>query len=371
MTEWTQFKADRRNAGLARDLEGPYRIEEGWTTDLAGSVGSPVLARDTVFVGTSRGTLYALEADTGRRRWVVETISATDLAPIVTRDLVAFATAGGTVHAVDPATGDPRWETDLPGGATTPLSYSDGRFYAGHEEGISALEAETGELLWSHETDAPVGGSPAIDDDREWDGPRIFAGTADETVLALEAETGEQVWEAPADGAITAGPTIADGRVYVGDDGGTLLALSGDSGQTWFTYEIRGSFTTSATVVEDDDEDVPDDDTTFVGADDGYLHVTDTSFGRRKVRGWLFSKKGIALDGEVCSSPVVVGDVVCVGDSTGSLYGIDADEYDHLWHFPLEGSLTGPPAVGENRLYAGTDGERLYCLEWTPGAPKP
>ncbi|MEY7849331.1 PQQ-binding-like beta-propeller repeat protein [Natrarchaeobius sp. A-rgal3] len=369
MTEWNQFKADRRNAGIVPEVEGPYRIEETWTAELTGSAGSPVLDRDTVFVGTDRGNLYALEADTGRRRWVLETVEPTDSAPVVTRERVCFGTSGGTVRAADPATGDELWETDLPAPLTTPLSRSDGRLYAGHEDGLSALEAETGELVWTYETDAPVAGTPAIDDDREWDGARVFVGTEDETAVAVDAEAGEECWTVPTDGAVTGGPTVADGRVYVADDGGTLLALGGDTGQTWFTYQVRGSLTSSATVLVDDE--LEDGGTTFVGADDGYLHVTDTTFGRRKVRGWLFSKKGIGLDGPIRSDPVVVGDVVCVGDSTGSLYGIDVEEFDHLWYHSLAAPITATPAVGEQCLYVGCEDERLYRLEWTPGEAKP
>ncbi|RQH00884.1 outer membrane protein assembly factor BamB family protein [Natrarchaeobius oligotrophus] len=380
MTDWNQFKGDRRNGGVRRDLEGPHRVREAWTADLVGPVGSPVLDRDTVYVGTSRGNLYAFERETGRRRWVFETTVGTDATPIVTRDHLWLGTDDGTIVALDPGTGEERWRTELPGALTTSLSHSNGRLYAGHEAGVSALEIEAGDLEWTTETDGAAVGSPAVDDRREWSGERVFLGTDDETIRALEGETGEECWDAPTDGVAADGPTCLDGRVYVADDDGTLLALDGETGQSWFTYEIRDAFTSSATVVpgESDDaspteetHDGEPDGTTFVGADDGYLHVTDTTFGRRKVRGWLFAKKGIALDGEINSSPVVVGDVVCVGDSTGSIYGIDADEYDHLWYFSTDGAIASTPAVGTNRLFVGSDDERLYCLEWTPGEPKP
>ncbi|MFC4540957.1 PQQ-binding-like beta-propeller repeat protein [Halosolutus amylolyticus] len=361
MTDWNQFKGDRANAGLQRDLAGPYRVAEAWTADLSGPIrSSPVLDRDTVYVGTSHGNLFAFDRETGRRRWVFETVTAIDATPIVTPDLAYAGTADGTIHAIDPGTGEAVWETELPGDLTTSLSLSDGRLFAGHADahGVSAIDADTGELRWSHETGGSVVGCPAVDDDR------VYVGTARETVVALAIEDGAVEWEVPADGAVADGPTLADGRVYVGDDDGTLLALSAETGQSWFTYEIRDAFTSSATVL-------PDEETTFVGAADGYLHVTDTTFGRRKVRGWLFSKQGIALDGEIHSSPVVTGDVCLVGDSSGSLYGIDVAEFDVLWHFGTDGAITSTPAIAAERLYVGSDDERLYCLEWDADEPKP
>ncbi|THE65784.1 pyrrolo-quinoline quinone [Salinadaptatus halalkaliphilus] len=379
MTNWNQCQGDAEHSGRRRDREGPREITESWSVDLGGSVGAPVYDRNTVFVGTSRGTLYALEAETGRRRFTVETTAATDVPPAVSRDRVYVGTETGAVVAVDPETGDQIWQTDLPGdhAAGPTLPPSDDRLYVAHDAGVSALETETGDLVWTYETETATVGSPAVADDREWSGPRLFVGTIAETIVGLEAESGEERWTAPADGAVAAGPAVADGRVYVADEGGTLLSLDPDSGQTWFTYQIQGGFTSSPTVCPGDaptadagsatDQAEDEEGTTFVGADDGYVHVTDTTFGRRKVRGWLFSKKGIALDGEVRASPVAVGDIACVADTTGSVYGIDAADYDLWWHVGLDGPVTEPPAVGDARLFVPSDDGHLHCLEWTPG----
>ncbi|GAB3677759.1 outer membrane protein assembly factor BamB family protein [Halopiger thermotolerans] len=367
MTEWNQFKGDPRNGGLRRDLEGPRRIETAWSVDLADPVGPPVLDHDTVYVGTERGTLFALERETGRRRWTVETRVAADEAPAATRDRVAFGTADGTVRAVDRASGDPEWRTELPGARPTARARSAAgdRLYVGHAAGVTALGADTGDAVWTHETETPVVGCPTVADDRTWSGPRVYVATADEAVRCLEAATGEEVWTTPADGVPVAGPTVADGLVYVADESGTLLATNTESGQPWFAYEIDAAFASSATVL-------PDAETTFVGATDGYLHVTDTTFGRRKLRGWLFSKQGVPLDGPVSACPVVVGDVLCVADETGSCYGLDvADGCSHLWHRALEGPVSHAPAVGREHLYVGDDEGTLTCLTWTPGEPRP
>ncbi|WP_049929272.1 PQQ-binding-like beta-propeller repeat protein [Halopiger goleimassiliensis] len=376
MSDWNQYKGDAAHSGIAPDREGPRLIEEAWTADLVGPVGTPVCDHDTVYVGTTRGNCYALEAETGRRRWTVETTQATDTAPVVTREFLYFGTEDGRIHAVDPATGDPRWERTLPGELGGAPTLADGRLYAPHERGVTALEPETGDPLWTAETEAAALEPPAVGDDRSWSGPRVFVGTADETVHAFEAADGEEVWSVPLGDDLAGAPTAVDGRVYVADGSGTMVALDGDSGQSWFSYDGTSRFTSSVTVLPGEDlavDEIPTADgdaeggTTFVGAADGYVHVTDTTFGRRKVRGWLFSKKGLALDGEVHATPVVVGGVVCVADTTGSIYGIDADRYDHWWHFAADGPVTSTPAVGDARLFVGSEDERLYCLEWTPG----
>ncbi len=358
MTDWNQFKGDRANGGVRRDLEGPHRVTEAWSVALSGPIhSSPVLDRDTVYVGTSHGNLFALDRETGHRRWVFETTMAVDASPVVTYDCAYAGTADGTIHAIDPGTGEGRWETPLPAALTSSLSLSDGRLFAGHAGGLSAIDAETGERHWSVETDGPVVGCPAVDDER------VYIGTGDGTVYGVAIDDGAFEWDVPADGPVAAGPTLADERVYVPDEDGTLLALDVETGQSWFTYEIRGAFTSTATVL-------PDEETTFVGASDGYLHVTDTTFGRRKVRGWLFSKQGVALDGPVASSPVIAGDLCCVGDSTGSLYGVDTTEFEPLWHHSVEDAITATPAIAPERLYVPS-GDRLCCLSWDAGDSLP
>ncbi|ELZ07006.1 outer membrane protein assembly factor BamB family protein [Natrialba aegyptia] len=394
MTSWTQFEGDHRHAGVRRDVTDPRWVTVAWTADLVGHVGSPVLDRDTVFVGTRRGNCYAFDRETGHRRWVFETTAATEPAPIVTREHLYLGTDDGTIYALDPATGEQHWATTVPAQLTAAPVYSGetGDLSVGHEDGLTALDGTSGRERWTTETETAVTGSPAIADDgelerdrqiqdlgldqldrnnadtsplpsererRSWDGPRLYAATEGGTVECLEARTGTELWSAPTNGDVPAGPTIAGGRVYVADDGGTLLALNADTGQTWFTYSISDEFTSGVTVLTQDEA-------TIVGAADGYAHVTDTTVGRRKRRGWLFSKKGVALDGTVSASPVVAGTILCVGDTTGSLYGIDlADDWSHRWHTQLEGAITNTPALAEQRLYVAS-GDRLTCFEWSP-----
>jgi outer membrane protein assembly factor BamB len=352
VSDWHQYNGDPQHSGVRRDFTDPDRVEESWTADLAGTVGSPVVDGESVFVGTDRGNLYAFDRKTGHRRWVFEAAAGAESTPTVESGHVHTASETGAVYALDPSTGEPVWKIDLPAALASDPAASDGRLYAGHETGLAAIDADTGDVDWTHETESAVVGCPAIGDDHQ----RMYAGLDGAEVHCLDCATGEEVWRVPTDGAVTAGPTIADGRVSVGDDAGTLLALDTETGQTWFSYEIRGSLCSSATVL-------PEEGTTFVGADDGYLHVTDTRFGRRKVRGWFFSKKGVALDGEIRSSPVVAGDVVCVGTSLGSLYGVDATTYDLRWHVDVDTPILQSPALAPDRLYVPA-GDRLVCFEW-------
>lgn len=355
MTDWNQYRGDHRNSGRRSDFEGPERVETDWSVDLSGAVScSPVVDRDTVYIGTDRGRLYAFDRHRGHRRWVFEATTAIVSEPVATRDRLYLAASDGTVSALDPATGDRQWQYSATGPLESPLAAVDGALFVGDATGLTALETATGEQRWAHETEEAVAGSPAIADDR--DRRLVYVGTDAGSIRALELETGDESWTAPTDGTIVGGPTVDANRVYIADDAGTLLALDADSGQSWFAYEIRGAFTSSVTVLGE---------TAFVGADDEYCHVIETTFGTRKLSGLLFSKKGIPLDGSVRGSPTVAGDVLFVGDSSGTFYGIRTDDADFLWHFTPERPVVTTPALADDRLYVGCEDGRLACLAWT------
>ncbi|USZ70483.1 PQQ-binding-like beta-propeller repeat protein [Natronosalvus halobius] len=365
VTEWNQYRGDERKTArleVGANLGRPRRRPaEHWTADLRDPVGCPpVVGRDGVYVGTTGGDLYALDFQ-GRRRWVYETDTSTTLTPGVSAEFV-YCCLEDALIAIETKTGDPAWTREATGLYTTPPTLTDGLLLVGDAEGITAIRTETSEAIWASNLEAPPVGAIAVDDER------VYVAVQDESVAAMDRDSGEEVWRAPADGVVVGGPTLADDRAYVADEGGTVLALDAETGQTWFTYKIDGAFTSSPTVLEGAD-------TLFVAADDDTLHVTDTTFGNRKLRGLLFSKPGLPLDDAPATDPIVVGDTVLVGDRSGGLYGVDADDPDFRWHLPLEAKIASTPAPAFEvdsfddepssvRLFVGNESGRLRCLAW-------
>ncbi len=390
VSDWNQWNGDQGNRAHRPTLEGPERrLETEWTVEVGELRGSPVLDDRAVYVGTDRG-LAAFDRGDGYYRWTAD-LPGEATTPVLTRERVVVATREGTVSGLEAASGEVVWQESLEGPLESTPTLAEGVVYVGDADGVAALEAHDGERRWyrtdvadgeddpddvdidpdtddenalgastaslevdgleieSGETIGPVLGAPAVADGH------VYVGSRGGAVHALEAASGGHVWTAPTNGDPVGGLTAVDGRVYVADDAGMLVAMDGESGQSWFTYRIRESFTASPTVLED---------TLFVAASDGYLHVTDTEFGNRKLRGYLFSKKGLSLDGVAHTSPVVVGDVGLIVDSTPAIYAFDAADPDFTWHLPLEDTAVGTPAVAPGRLFlAGGDGN-LSALSW-------
>ncbi|MFT4945575.1 MAG: PKD repeat protein, partial [Halovenus sp.] len=71
----------------------------------------------------------------------------------------------------------------------------------------------------------------------------------DTTVYALDAATGDPVWTAETGGLVRGGPTVANGTVYVGSTGGYLYAFDAATGQRYWTSNLFAEIHTAPTVV--------------------------------------------------------------------------------------------------------------------------
>ena len=79
----------------------------------------PVIAGDTIYAASTRGSVYALDADSGRSRggnWPFNVLdSEIRAAPVIAGGVLVVAAEEATIWGIDPATGDLRWSAPLPG----------------------------------------------------------------------------------------------------------------------------------------------------------------------------------------------------------------------------------------------------------------
>lgn len=128
--------------------------DQNWRVDPIGKVRSAATATDgTLFVGTDRGYLYALDADTGDERWRHDTDGAVRSSPTVAGETVyvgvdgsdADETGAGVLHAVDATAGEERWSFTTDGALRSSPTVADGTVYVGSDHGsLYAIEADDG-----------------------------------------------------------------------------------------------------------------------------------------------------------------------------------------------------------------------------------
>lgn len=103
---------------------------------------SPAVSNGAVYVGAADERVYALDADTGEKRWAFWTWNNVTGAPVVTPDTVYVGSDDSIIYALDVDTGQRRWEFDTTGridGAGGAVV--DGRLYIStFQDGLYALE---------------------------------------------------------------------------------------------------------------------------------------------------------------------------------------------------------------------------------------
>ena len=185
----------------------------------AGSVeSSPVVVGKNLYFGSWDRHLYAYRLRGKRRPLLRWTFTADDqivAAPAYAGRTLYIATSNGSVYGVDAKTGRQRWHATSFARfgrreyfyATPTVAY--GRVFIGNADGtVYAFGATTGHLLWAHEVGTYVYTAAAV-----WR-RTVFVGTWDGTFIALDARTGEPRWRFSAPSGITGAPTVLAGLVY-------------------------------------------------------------------------------------------------------------------------------------------------------------
>ncbi len=213
-----------------------------WRTRVNSEVlAAPQANRQLLVVQAVDGSVTALDRASGAERWVYSgnrpslTLRSTGTPRVI--DQVTFAgLANGRLVTLDNRGGQPLWERRIavPEGrseierlvdlAGQPLLTPDGRLFVTSYNGrLAALQATSGEILWSRDISSYR--SPMMVGD--------FLFVVDEAshVLALNAANGETLWELDAlEGRELTEPAFADGRLVVGDFEGYLHLIDAREG---------------------------------------------------------------------------------------------------------------------------------------------
>ena len=154
------------------------------------------------------------------------------------------------------------WSLDLPGEASleaTPLAIDGVLYFTGTHSAVYAVDGKTGKLLWKHDPEvwkygaAKMRLSFSVNRGVAYADGHIFAGTFDGRLLALDARSGELLWSvvttAPEGNQyITGAPRVMKDKVIIGNSGGDygargyVTAYYVKTGrQVWRFYTVPGS----------------------------------------------------------------------------------------------------------------------------------
>ncbi len=248
--DWPMYMGGPRHAGrtsATTDTSGPQFLQWAYAFGERVEVeAQPVLAGGVLYQGVMNGEMHAIDALTGKPRWVAQPGGPIAHTAAVADGRVVFGSLDGSVYALSAADGSLMWKFSTGGPVVCAPVLDGGRVFIGSTDGILyALDAASGAAAWTLVTGGPVTGAPALADGR------VYFGSEDMHARAVDARTGKLVWESPVwgQGMRNTYPVVADdGKVvifqtvkpgassYVPAEGYPDAPASADPVETWNTF---------------------------------------------------------------------------------------------------------------------------------------
>ncbi|MGW7356139.1 outer membrane protein assembly factor BamB family protein [Streptomyces sp. NPDC054802] len=180
----------------------------------------------------SAGTrVLAVDIASGLVRWHFEApavfLSPPAFAPgpAVTGGGVYLADYLGTVYAIDATTGKDRWRIATESRQSSePVLVAAGNVHVGSGSALYTLDAVTGTPMWRFAAGGEVVGAPVVADGR------VHFGSADHVLYTLDASGGQLRWKLATGGEITGSPVARNGVVYACSKDRCVYALDAVKG---------------------------------------------------------------------------------------------------------------------------------------------
>lgn len=315
--------------GGAPPVRAPlFPLAAAWEAQLDDFVISP-LAADArhLFVITRRGTIVAFDQGSGAVRWRFEGRPGRltgGPGRLILRE------PDGTVSSLRVRNGDIRWTTKTGVTGDLPATLDGDRLYVSGR-GLSAMDVESGRVLWTEASPADVTAPPAAT------AARLLVGEADGTLRCLDRATGVSLWTHQTGGPLKAPPLVDEERrrIYLGTTDRRILEVKLDKGEKGWAWKVGADIQSPGLLLPD---------RVLYASFDAVLYALHRG-GNLAWRSTLPSRPlsgPLQLDGHVliaCHENEILGFDLETGRSVGSLR--------------TAAEIRSPPVIAGRRIFVG------------------
>src|ERR1700730_200695 len=218
---WSQFRGNHRLTGVSLS-NVPRRMKLLWTYEAGESIeSSAAIEGGTVFVGSQKGELVALNIENGAVYWRYQTGSAIgESSPAFSAGVVYIGDLAGVLHAVNAPDGKRLW-TFKAGSEikSSPVVIGDRVLIGSYYEHLYCLSTRNGSVLWKFKTNGPVHCTPSISR-----GLAFIAG-CDELFRAIRIADGREIFNVSSDAYTGASPALRGTSAYYGTFNNEVLMV--------------------------------------------------------------------------------------------------------------------------------------------------
>lgn len=170
----------------------------------------PLVYQDQIIVGSNSGELMGHFVPAGLKAWGHLMPGVFEQAPVMVGQQVGAVTSRGRVIFVDPISKRQTGLNDIFDGPGAPLGASDkAMFVASLDQSLYAFEPQSGTQLWRHRTPDAVTSAPVFH------AGVVYCSFREEGLTALDAENGTVLWNNPEQRGVVVG--VRRGRLVIFD----------------------------------------------------------------------------------------------------------------------------------------------------------
>jgi len=341
---WPQFRGTPLLTGFSSSGV-PGNLKLLWTFEAGeGIESSAAISGGTVFVGTQKGELVAVDLGSGQLRWRYDAKSPIgESSPAVSGGTVFVGDLSGVLHAVRARDGQPLWTFKTNGEIKSSPVVAGNRVLIGsYDQNLYCVSAAGGKLLWKVKTNGQVHSTPGV-----MDGVAYVTG-CDEILRAVRLTDGRQLFQVNSGAYTGASPALGGGNAFYGTFNNEVLGINLTARNVGWRYqhpERQFPFYSSAALA---------DDRVVVGGRDKMVHCLEAYTGRSQ---WTFPTQA-----RVESSPAVAGGRVFVGSNDGRFYVLEFNSGRKLFEFNAGSPVSASPAIASGRIIVGAQDGKLYCF---------
>lgn len=276
--------------------------------------GGLTISGDSLYVGSEKGVLYAVDTDKGKLLWKTNVGGEALSAPVVSDGFVLVHTSNGLLQALNQVDGTIKWTAnmDLPTlslrGESSPAVAFGAAIVGGDNGQVNAVLMQQGQFIWQQRIADPKGASEIdrigdIDQTPVIVDQVVYAVAYNGDLAALDLRSGQPIWKRPI-GAVH--NFIVDGdKIYLVDQNDRVLALSRKDGMIiWSQSGLLHRLLTAPVLYHN---------YLVAGDSQGYLHWMNTDDGR-------FVAQQKVNSAGLLSEPTIVDDQLIIQAKDGDLY---------------------------------------------------
>lgn len=281
-------------------------------------LSSPALDPSTVYFGSSDGNIYALDRETGKKRWSYRTGASIHSSPALYENYLVTGAWDSRIYCLDKNNGAIKWVYTT-GRDTTKYIWMGIQASPSIDEGIAfigsrdaklyALQLETGDTLWTQSDfeGSWLPGSAAIDQ------TNLYCGSSDAfSFYSIDKLSGRINYRTNLDSYAFSSPAVINEMAYLGAANGRLYGINLDDGLINWEFQTNGSRTDSIRLFNQQ----------------GKLDTAKAQFLLKDIKDMptlsALYQKIFGSVGAILSSPSIANGILYFGSCDGHIYAISS-----------------------------------------------